>query len=189
MCKLYVGTADNLYLVYDLISLLLETGLCFFTDGKHGSRTEGVTGMYAHGIDVLDEADCDHLSLCITDNFKLKLFPAHDGLFYKYLAYQGRLDTALTYELQLFCVVNKSAAGTAHGVCRTEYYGVAELVCYRKCLIYRVSYFASCHLDTELVHRVLKFYSILASFDGIKLYAYNLYAVLVKYACFSELGA
>ena len=45
--ELYVSTADNLYGLYDLVCLFLQTLLTFLGNGQHRSGTEGVTGVYA----------------------------------------------------------------------------------------------------------------------------------------------
>ena len=47
MGELHIRAADDLYTFHDPISLLLQTLLAFFRDGEHGSRTEGISGMYA----------------------------------------------------------------------------------------------------------------------------------------------
>ena len=99
MCELYVGTTDNLYFVNNLVSLLLKTLLALFRNGKHGSGTERVTGMNTQRIDVLDETYSDHVSLSITNNFQLQLFPAKNGLFYQYLSYKAGLKTTCTNSL------------------------------------------------------------------------------------------
>ena len=43
--------------------------------------------MNAKGIDIFDEADSDHITFFITDNFKLKLLPSKDRFFNKNLSY------------------------------------------------------------------------------------------------------
>ena len=42
------------------------------------SAGEMLTRVYAEWINVLNEADSNHVTLCITDNLKLQLFPAKD---------------------------------------------------------------------------------------------------------------
>ena len=43
------------------VKLLLN----LFGDGQHRRGAERVTGMYAHRVNVLDEANGDHVALCI----------------------------------------------------------------------------------------------------------------------------
>ena len=80
MCKLAVAAADDLNLVNDAVGLLLQTLLNVLGDGQHRSGAEGIAGVNAHGVDILDEADRDHVALGITDDLQLQLFPAGDGL-------------------------------------------------------------------------------------------------------------
>ena len=86
MGKLHVGSADDFYGFYDLICLPLQFFLAFFRDGEHRGGTEGITGMYAEGIDIFDEAYRDHVIICIADNFQFQFFPSKNRFFYQDLA-------------------------------------------------------------------------------------------------------
>ena len=143
--------------------------------------------MYTHRVNVLDKADCDHVAVLITNNFKLKLFPAADTFLNKNLSYKAGLKTSCTYCLKLFLIIYKTTTGTAHGISRSENYRISELVSNRKCFVNRVSNLTSCNFDTKRVHGVLKLYTVLTTLDGINLNTDNLYIVLVKNSCFSEL--
>ena len=117
--KLHIGTADDADVLYDLVSLLLQSCLNLFGDGEHRSGTEGVAGMYTHGIHVLNKANGDHVVVLVTDNFQFQLFPAENGLFYKDLTNERSLQSAGADRFQLVTVVDKTAAGTAHCIGRT----------------------------------------------------------------------
>ena len=189
VCKLYVRTADDLYAVNDLVCLLLQTLLDLRGDRQHRSCAERVAGVYAHRIDVLDEAYGDHVALAVADNLELQLLPAEDGLLNENLAYETRLKTSRTHRAELFLVIYKTAAGAAHRVCRAKNYRVAELVGDRKSLVHAVRNLASCHLDTELVHCILKFDTVLAALDRVDLHADNLHIVFVQNTGLIELSA
>jgi len=47
--------------------------------------------MNAHRIDILYEAYSYHIAFAVSDNFKLKLFPAEYGFFNEYLSYERSL--------------------------------------------------------------------------------------------------
>ena len=188
MCKLYVCSTDDLYFVYDLISLLLQTLLTFLRDCKHWCRTEGISGVHTEWVNILDEADRNHVTLCITDNLELQLFPTKDRLLNQYLSYQTCLQTSCTDGLQLFYIVDKSATGTAHCIGRTQNNWVTKLICNRKCFFHRIGNLTACHLNSQFIHSFLKFNSILATFDCIYLNADDLYIIFVKYTCSSKLG-
>ena len=145
--------------------------------------------MYSEGIDILDEADCDHLSLSIADNLELELFPAEDRLLNKHLSNEAGLDTTLADNLKFFCIINESAAGTAHRVSGTQNNGVSESVGDLKRLLYGVSNLRPCHLDTELFHGLFELDTVLTALDRIKLYADDLNSVLIKDPLRTELRA
>ena len=188
MCKLYVCSTDNLYFVYNLISLLLQTLLTFLRDCKHWCRTEGISGVHTEWVNILDEADRNHVTLCITNNLELQLFPSKDRLLNQYLSYQTCLQTSCTDGLQLFYIVDKSATGAAHCIGRTQNNWVTKLICNCKCFFHRIGNLTACHLNSQFIHSFLKFNSILATFDCIYLNADDLYIIFVKYTCSSKLG-
>ena len=188
MSKLYVGTADNLNAVNDLVSLLLQSLLQILRYGEHRRCTEGITCVYAHGINIFDEADGDHVAVLITDNFQLQLFPACHTFLNQYLAYGACLQTSCAYGLELFLVIYQTAAGTAHGICGTQNYGISQIVCYLKSLVNAVAYFAARHAYAKAFHGLLEFDTVLTALNGIYLNADNLYAILIKYALFIKLS-
>ena len=147
MRKLYVGAADHLDLIHDLVCLLLQTLLQIFGNGQHRRGTEGITGMYAHRIYVLDETYGDHLAFFITHYFQFQLFPAGYTLFYQHLSYRRCLQTTCADRLQLFFVIYQTAAGTTHGVCRTQYHRIAQLICDLQRFIHTVGNLTACHAD------------------------------------------
>ena len=189
MCKLYVGTADDLHGFHDAVCVILQSRLQLFGNGQHGSRTEGISGVHAHGIDVLDEANGDEVIVRVTNNLELELLPAKDRLLYQHLANQAGLQASRANRLQLVLIVNQSAACAAHGVSGTKYNGIAELVSDRECLVNGVCNFTARHLDAQLVHGILEFDSVLAALDGIHLHADDLYVIFVQNACTCKLCA
>ena len=54
-----------------------------------GRGAERVAGVHAHGVDVLDEADGDHLVLGVADDLQLQLLPAQHRLLDQDLARSG----------------------------------------------------------------------------------------------------
>ena len=182
--ELHVCAADDADVFDDLVGLLLELFLQIFIDREHGSSAEGITCMDADGIDVLDEADGDHIVVLVADNFKLELFPAEDGLLYKDLMDQAGLETARADCAELILIVDKSAAGAAHSVGGAKNNRIAELISDRKRFLYRVCNFASGHLDAELIHCFLKFNSVFSALNSIDLNADDFYAVFIKNSFF-----
>ena len=63
MGELDVRAADDADLLNDLVGLLLQALLQILADSEHRGGAEGVARVHAEGIDVLDEADGDHVVL------------------------------------------------------------------------------------------------------------------------------
>ncbi len=187
--ELNVRTADDLHTVNDLVCLLLQTLLYLRGDRQHRSRAERVTGVYAHRVDVLDEAHGDHIALAVADNLELQLLPTENGLLDENLAYETCLKASRADRAELFLVIYQAAAGAAHRVRGAKHHGVSELVGDRKRLVHTVGDLASCHLDAELVHCILKFDTVLTALDRVDLHADNLHAVLIQHTRLVELCA
>ena len=187
MSPLYIGPADDLDGFNDLVGFFLQTFLHLFRYGQHGSRTERISCVHAHRIDVFDKADRDHVVVCIPDDFQLQLFPAKDGLLYQDLSHQGRLKTPCTDLFQLFHVVYQAASGAAHGICGTQDYRIAQLVGDGQCFINGIGDFAPGHFDPEALHGMLEFDPVFTAFDRIYLDADDLYIVLFQYTFFGKL--
>ena len=149
MCKLHVRPADDANVFHNFIGLLLQSALHGRRNGEHRRGAEGVAGVDAHWIDVFNEADGDHVAFCIADDLQLQLLPAENGFLNKNLSYKARLQSACADGLQLFHVVNKSAAGAAHGVGRAEHDRIAELVGDLNGLVDGVGNFTESHFNTE----------------------------------------
>ncbi len=187
VCELNIGAADDLHGIDDLVSLLLQTFLDFFGNGKHGSGTEGISCMNAHGIDVLNKADRDHIACGITYDFQLELFPAEDGFFDEHLADQGSLQASGADGLQLFLIIYKTAAGTAHGVGRTEDDRITEFIGDRKCFFHGIGDLRAGHLNAERVHGILELDPVFTALNGVHLNTDDLDIVFIKNAFFGKL--
>ena len=187
--ELYVGTSDHLYLFHNLICLPLQLLLYLLGDGQHGSGAEGISRVHAQRVDILDEADGDHVVLGVPNHLQLQLFPAQDGLFHQHLAHHTGLQAPGAHRLQFFHIVYQTAAGAAHGVCRAQNHRIPQLVGDGQRLFHTVSHLAAGHLDAQTVHGFLKFNPILAALDGVHLHADHLHAVLVQDSLRRQLGA
>ena len=78
MSKLNVGSTNNADVLNNLVGLTLKLFLQIFRDSQHRSCAEGITSMNANRVNVLNETDCYHVVVLVTNNFKLKFFPAKD---------------------------------------------------------------------------------------------------------------
>ena len=139
--------------------------------------------MHAHGVDVLDGADRDHLAFGVAHDLELELFPAEHAFLDEHFCNRRCRKTARHDGAQLFDVVYQAAARAAHGVGGAQHARVAELVGDFDGFFDRVRDLALGHLDAELGHGLLEDVAVLAAFDGVDRRADNLDAVLVEHTC------
>ena len=92
MGELDVGAADDLDRIHDPVGVVLKTLLQLFGNGQHRRGAEGVAGVGAHRVDVLDEADGDHIAVRVTDNLQLQFLPAQDRFLYQNLSHEAGLQ-------------------------------------------------------------------------------------------------
>ena len=189
MCKLHIGTADDLNLIHDLVSLLLKALLQILRDSQHGCGTEGITGVHAEGIDILNEANGNHVALGITDYLQFQLFPAKDRLLHQHLTNQAGLQASGTYSLQLFYVIYQAAACTTHGISRSQYNGISQLIRNGKSFFHGICHLAASHLNPQLIHGLLELNAVFTTFDSIYLNADYLDLILVQHTCRRKLRA
>ena len=180
MGKLHIGAADDLHGFHDFVSLLLQALLQFLRNGEHRGGAERVPCVHAHGIDVLNEADRDHIAVRIPDYLQLQLLPAQDGLLHQNLAHQGGLEPSGADRAELFFIIYQPAAGAAHGVGRAQHHRVSQPVRNGQGLLHAVGHLAPGHLYPQSVHGVLKLNAVLPPLDGVHLDADDLYLVLVQ---------
>ena len=178
--KLDVGATDDLDGLHDVVGVLLKPLLKFGSNGEHGRRAETVAGVNAHGIDVLDKADGDHLVLGVTDHLQLELLPAQNRLFHQHLVYKARRQPAGCHRPQLFDVVYQPAAGSAHGVGRPNHHRIAELFGHLFGIRHILDRPAARHLDFQPLHGFLEGQAIFAALDGVHADADDLHAVGVE---------
>ena len=188
MSPLHVGTANDLDGVNDAIALLLQAVDGGLRDGLHGGHAEGVAGMNAHRVDVLDGADGDHLAIGVANDLKLQLFPSQDGLLDEHLVHGACRKTALDHGAQLLDVVHQAAAGATHGVGGAKDAGITEFLGDIHCLVNAVGHLAAGHLDAQLGHQLLEGLAVLAALDGVDLHADDLDAIFVQHARLRKLA-
>ena len=183
MGELDVRATDDADLLDDPECLLLEALNEVLADREHWGGAEGVAGVDADGVDVLDRADAYHLVLGVADDLVLKLLPALDGLLYEDLAGHRHGESARGDRLELLHVVGEAAAGAAHCVGGANDDGEA----YRLDEIHGfgegIGYAGARRVDAERGHRLLEDLAVLAALDGVEVDADDLDAVLVEDAC------
>ena len=181
--KLHVGAAaghadalqDGDGVVAQALELVVVEGLA----GGHG---DGVAGVDAHGVEVLDGADDDAVAGDVTHDLHLDLLPALDGLLDQDLGLRGQGQALLADAQQVVVVVGDAAAGAAQGEGRADDGRVAQLVDDGLALLDGVGDAGLGHLQADVLHGRGKQLAVLARLDGVDVAADDLDVVLVQHA-------
>ena len=84
---------------------------------RHGDR---VAGVHAHGIEVLDRADDDHVVGKIAHHLKFVFFPPEHRFFDQDFVHWGKIQAPCQNFKQLFTVVSDTTTGSAESKGRTN---------------------------------------------------------------------
>ena len=102
-----------------------------FLIGKSYRRSDyyGVTCVNANGVKVFHGADCDNITLAVTDNLEFDLLPAAYALFNKYLGDRRKSQSVCCDINKLFLVICDTAACAAQCECGTDDNGIVNDLC------------------------------------------------------------
>ncbi len=88
--------------------------LVFLVGQGQGRRhRDGIAGMHAHRIEVLDRADDDAIVLLVAHHLHLELFPAEHRFLDQHFVGRGGVEAAFDDVEELFLVVGDASAGAA----------------------------------------------------------------------------
>ena len=144
--------------------------------------------MNAHCINVFYETYRDHLIFGITDNFQFKFFPAQHGFFDQNLICHTCSYAASGYCTKFFNIVNKTAACSSHGVCRTYYNRVTKFFRNFFRILDAVNGLIARHFNPESIHGFLKCCTVFPALNGVNVNSDDLNAVFFENARFCQLG-
>ncbi len=151
---------------------------------RHG---DGVAGMHAHGVEVLDGTHDDAVAGVVTHDLHLVLFPALDGLLDQHLV-GGRELQALAHDGdELLVGMRDAAAGATEGKARAQYAGIAHALGDGLGVGHAVGIARARDLQADLGHGLVKELAVLAALDGGQVAADHLDAVLVERTVFRQL--
>ena len=166
----------------DTHALILKVG-----EGLRRRHGDGVAGMHAHGVEVLDGAHDDAVAGVVAHDLHLVLFPTLDGLLDQYLV-GGRKLKALAHDGdELLVGVRDAAAGAAQGKARAQHAGISHALGDGLGVGHAVGIARARDLQADLSHGLVKELAILAALDGGKVAADHLDAVLVERAVLCQL--
>ncbi len=167
MSELDIGAADHADRFDDPIGVFLQSGLQFRVDCQHRRHAEGIACVNAHGIDVFDEADGDHLVLGVADHLQFQLFPSEDRFFDEDLADHARCQPAICDQTQLLDVVDMAAAGAAQRVRGADHDWVAQIRRDALGLLDAEGGRAPWHVDAQALHRFFENDPVFAFLDRV----------------------
>ena len=96
--------------------------------GQRRRHRDGIAGMHAHRIEVLDRADDDAVVLLVAHHLHLELFPAEHGFLDQDFVGGRGVDAAFDDLDEFRLGVGDAAAGAAHGEGGADDGGQADLV-------------------------------------------------------------
>ena len=153
---------------------------------RHG---DGVAGVHAHGVEVLDGAHDNAVASVVAHDLHLVLFPALDGLLDQHLV-RGRELKALAHDGdELLVGVRDAAASAAEGKARAQHAGVAHALGDGLGVFHAVGIARACDLQADLGHGLVKELAVLAALDSGQVTADHLDAVLVQRTVLRQLNS
>ena len=155
-------------------------------EGLGGGDGDGIAGVHAHGVEVLDGADDDAVVGEIAHHLELEFLPAERALFDEDFVDRAEGEAALQDFDELFLVVGDAAAGAAHGETGAQDAGVADALGELQAAGDGVDELRLRRLQADLAHRVLEQEAVFGLLDGVDLGADQLHAVLIEHAGFGE---
>src|SRR5699024_4614093 len=123
-------------------------------------------GVHAHGVDVLDGGDGDDVVLGVTDELKLELLPAEDGLLDEDVGLRGGGQAATGDALEVLLVVRQAGAQATHGEGRADDDRQAQLGDGLVDLLHVVADAGAGGLAADGRDDVLEHLTVLAALDG-----------------------
>ncbi|GFI61410.1 hypothetical protein IMSAG049_00569 [Clostridiales bacterium] len=139
--------------------------------------------MHTQRIDIFNKTHGDDIVVRIPHYFQFQFFPAEDGFLHQNLAHQAGLQPSGTHHLQLILIIHKTAAGTAHGVCRAKNHRIPQFLSNRKRFFHRISNLTAGHLNPQIVHGLFKFYAVFSALNSIHLYTDNFDIIFIQNTC------
>ncbi len=95
--------------------------------GQRRCHGDGVAGVHAHGVEVLDGADNHDVVVFVAHHLKLVFLPAEDALFEQHLGGGAVLQALAHNAAEVTFVVRQAGAEAAHGEGGPDHHRVAEV--------------------------------------------------------------
>ena len=150
--------------------------------GQGGRHGDGVAGVDAHGVEVLDGADDHDVVVLVAHHLELVFLPAEDALFEQHLAGGAVLQALADDPAEVVFVVGQAGAQAAHGEGGPDHHRVAEVFGGLEGLVNGVDDVAAGGFGAAAFHHALELLAVLAELDGRDVGADQLHVVLLQHA-------
>ena len=147
-----------------------------------GSYGDGIAGVDAHRIEVLDGTHDDGVVGQIAHHFQLKFFPAEDALFDQYFVNRRKIEATLQNFGQVFAVVSDPAARSAQREAGAQNHRIADAIGESQPVIHVVHQLRLRRIQADLAHRIFEQQTIFGFIDGFDLGADQLDAIFVEHS-------
>src|SRR5437868_8968238 len=152
--------------------------------GSDGNR---VSGVHAHGIEVLDRADDDDVTFHITHHLKLVLFPTQHRLFDQHFVNGREIETSSQDFQQLLPVVSDASAGATKSERGRHDHWKANLPREFQAVFQIVDQRRFGHIEADLLHSVFEEEPVLSFLDSPNVRANQPNVKLLKHAAIRKL--
>ena len=147
-------------------------------DRSHGDR---VTGVHAHGVEVLDGADDDAVVRLVADDLHLELLPAEQRFLDEHFRDRREIESAGRDGFKFLLVVSDAAAGATERVGRAnDERQRADLSGDLASFLHRVRHAGLRQVEPDLEHGVFEEQTVLALLDGFRLRPDHAHAMLFQ---------
>ncbi len=143
---------------------------------------DGVAGVHAHRVEVLDGADDDAVVLLVADHLHLVFLPADQRFVDQQFAGRRQIEAAGADLLELLTVVGDAAAGAAHGEGRPDDAGEADLVQYAVGFVHVVRDAGHRAGQADVTHGLVEARTVFGLVDGIGVGTDHLDAEFLQHA-------
>ena len=154
--------------------------------GEAGGHGDGVTGVHADRVDVLDRADDHDVVVAVAHQFELEFLPAFDALLQQHLVGRRVMQPGAGDAVQLLLVVRDAGAEASHGEARAHHQRVSEFGGDGVHFLHGVGNFGARGFGASLVDDLLEQLAVLAAVDGVKGGADQLDVVLLEHTGLAE---
>ena len=134
-------------------------------DRRHG---DGVAGVDAHGVEILDGADDDAVVRLVADDLHFELLPAEQRFLDEHFRHRREIESVRRDGFKLLLVVSDAAAGSTERVSRADDERQrADLSGDLARFLNRVSHAGLRQVEADLEHGVFEFEPVLTFLDGL----------------------